>query len=227
LPQGCTVHGAGDCEAFVYFLTAGIVSRFYVTEDGASAEFALTGREGVIGVASFLGGESTPSQALVLSAGNAYRLGSNLLKHEFERDGPLPRLLLGYTRSLLVQTGQIAMCNRFHSLEHRLSRWILSWLDRLPSNELTVTQELIAEMLGVRRVGVTEAVASLQEAGVIRCSRGHIAVLDRPRLEARACECHAVLKRECHRMVPPHRLADVASQRPFVAGVRSPFGTTA
>ena len=205
MPPGWTVHGAGDREKYLYFLTAGIVSRLYLTENGASAEFALTGSEGVIGVASFLGGESTPSQAVVLSAGYAYRLGVDLLQREFEHDGPLPHLLLRYTQALIAQTGQIAVCNRYHSLEQRLCRWILSCLDRLPSNELTMTQELIAEMLGVRRVGVTEAVGKLQEAGLIHCSRGHIAVLDRPRLEARVCECYAVVRRANDRLLTGYR----------------------
>jgi CRP-like cAMP-binding protein len=200
LPLGWTVHGAGDREKYLYFLTAGIVSRFYVTESGASAESAVTGSEGVIGVASFLGGESTPSQAVVLSAGYAYRLGTNLLSNE--HDGPLPHLLLRYTQALIAQTGQIAVCNRHHSLEQRLCRWILSCLDRLPSNELTMTQELIADMLGVRRVGVTRAAGKLQRAGLIHASRGHIAVLDRPQLEAQACECYAVVKREYERLLP-------------------------
>src|ERR1035437_8867366 len=184
LPLGWTVHRAGDREKYLYFLTAGIVSRFYVTQNGASAEIAVTGSEGVIGVASFLGGESTPSQAVVLSAGYAYRLGADLVKNEFEHDGPLSHLLLRYTQALIAHTAQIAVCNRHHSLEQQLCRWILSRLDRLPSNELTMTQELIADMLGVRREGVTEAAGKLQKAGLIHNSRGHIAVLDRRRLEA-------------------------------------------
>jgi len=202
LPLGWTVHHAGDREQHLYFLTAGIVSRLYLTESGTSAEFALTGREGVIGIASFLGGESAPSHAVVLSAGYAYRLGLRQLRHEFEHEGPLSHLLLRYTQALIAQTGQIALCNRYHLLEQRLCRWILSCLDRLPSNELTVTQELIAEMLGVRRVGVTEAIGRLQGAGLIQCSRGHIAVLDRHRLEARVCECYAVIQRTYDRLVP-------------------------
>src|SRR5450830_637783 len=203
LPLGWAIHGAGDREKYLYFLTAGIVSRFYVTENGASAEFAVTGSEGVIGVASFLGGESTPSQAVVLSAGFAYRLRADLLKNEFEHNGPLPKLLLRYTQALTAQIGQIAVCNRHHSLEQQLCRWILSNLDRLPSNELTMTQELIANMLGVRREGVTEAAGKLQKAGLIHCRRGHIAVLDRPQLEAQVCECYAVVKREYDRLLPP------------------------
>jgi len=195
LPPGWTVHGAGDRERYLYFVTAGIVSRLCVTENGASKEFAVTGREGVIGVASFLGGESTPTRAVVLSAGRAYRLRADLLNSEFEHDGPLPRLLLRYIQALIAQIGQIAACNRHHSLEQRLCRWILSCLDRLPSNELTMTHALIALMLGVRREGVTEVAGRLQEAGLVHCHRGHIAVLDRPRMEAQACECYAVVRR--------------------------------
>jgi CRP-like cAMP-binding protein len=203
LPLGWTVHRAGDRDKYLYFLTAGIVSRFYVMKNGASADFGVTGSEGVIGVASFLGGESTLSQAVVLSAGYAYRLGADLLKTKFKHDGPLPRLLLRYTQALIAQTGQIAACNRHHSLEQQLCRWILSSLDRLPSNELTMTQELIANMLGVRREGVTEAAGKLQKAGLIHYSRGHIAVLDRPRLEAQTCECYVVVKREYDRLLRP------------------------
>jgi CRP-like cAMP-binding protein len=211
LPLGWTVHGAGDREKYVYFLTAGIVSRFYVTENGASAEFAVTGSEGVIGVASFLGGESTPSQAVVLSAGYAYRLRADRLKKEFEHDGPLPHLLLRYTQALIAQTGQIAVCNRYHSLEQQLCRWILSSLDRLPSSELTMTQELIADMLGVRRESVTEAAGKLQKAGLIHYARGHIFVLNRPQMEAQVCECYAAVKREYDRLLPEYRQTEVAS----------------
>jgi len=202
LPLGWVVHGAGEREKYLYFLTAGIVSRLYVTESGASAEFAVTGSEGVIGVASFLGGGTTPSQAVVLSAGYAYRLGAEVLNHEFEHHGPLLHLLLRYTQALMAQTGQIAVCNRHHSLEQQLCRWILSSQDRMPTSELTVTQELIAQMLGVRREGVTEAAGKLQKAGLIHYSRGHITVLDRPRLEEHVCECYAVVKREYDRLLP-------------------------
>jgi CRP-like cAMP-binding protein len=207
LPLGWTVHAAGNREKHLYFLTAGIVSRSYLTENGASAEFAITGNEGMIGVASFLGGERTPSQAVVLSAGYSYRLTADLLKKEFEHDGPLPHLLLRYAQALIVQIGQIAVCNRHHSLQQRLCRWILSCLDRLPSNELTITQELIADRLGVRRVGVTTAAGKLNEAGLVRCSRGHIEVLDRPQLEAQACECYAVVKRAYDRLLRPKSTA--------------------
>lgn len=201
LLRGATVHHAEDREKHLYFPAAGIVSRICVTESGASAEFALTGSEGVIGVASFLGGESTPSQAVVLSAGYAYRLRVDRLKGEFERDSPLARLLLRYTLALIAQTGQIAVCNRHHSLEQQLCRWILSCLDRLPSNELTATQEVIAALLGVRREGVTEAAGRLQAAGLIHYGRGHIVILDRARVQARACECYAVVQREYDRLL--------------------------
>jgi CRP-like cAMP-binding protein len=203
LPLGWIVHAAGNREMHVYFPTSGIVSRFYVMKNGASAEFAVTGSEGVIGVASFLGGESTLSRAVVLSAGYAYRLEADRLRNEFERDGPLTHLLLRYARALIAQTGQIAACNRHHSLEQRLCRWILSCLDRLPSNALTMTQQLIADMLGVRREGVAQAVGELQDAGLVHCRRGQIAVVDRPRLEVRVCECYAVVKREYDRLLRP------------------------
>ena len=203
LPLGWAVHGAGDRETYLYFLTAGIVSRYCVTHSGASKEYAVTGREGVIGVASFLGGESTPTRADVLSAGHAYRWGADLLKGEFEHDGPLPRLLLRYIKALITQVGQIAACNRHHSLEQRLCRWILSCLDRLPSNELVMTQKMIARMLGVRREGVTEAAGRLQEAGLIYYHRGRIAALDRRQLEAQTCECYAVVKRAYDELLRP------------------------
>ena len=195
LPPGCIVHGAGDRERYLYFLTEGIVSRFCVTENGASKEFAVTGSEGVIGLASFLGGGSTPTQAVALTNGYAYRLPAGILTREFEHDGPVPRLLLRYIRALITQIGQIAACNRHHALEPRLCRWLLSCLDRLPSNELSLTQELIAHMLGVRREGVTEAAGRLQKAGLIHNHRGHVTVIDRPGLEAHACECYAAIRR--------------------------------
>ena len=211
LPQGWTIHDVGDHEKHLYFLTAGIVSRLYVTASGASAEFAVTGNEGVIGVASFLGGESTPSQAVVLSPGYSYRLRADRLQHEFERDGPLPRLLLRYTQALIAHIGLISACKRHHSLEQRLCRWILSCLDRLPTNELALTQELIADMLGVRREGVTKAAGKLQNAELIHYSRGRVVVLDRPALEARVCECYAVLKREYDSLLADYRRDEAAS----------------
>jgi CRP-like cAMP-binding protein len=170
-------------------------------EDGSSAEIAVVGNEGVVGIALFMGGETTPSRAVVQSAGYAYRLKASLLKQEFERGGPLQYLLLRYTQALITQMAQTAVCNRHHSVEQQLCRWLLLSLDRLPSNELTMTQELIANMLGVRREGVTEAAGNLQAAGLIQYSRGKITVLDRPKLEERVCECYAVVKRETDRLL--------------------------
>jgi CRP-like cAMP-binding protein len=170
--------------------------------DGASAEIAVVGNEGMVGVALFMGGETTPSRAIVQSAGSAFRLSGQLLKREFTRAGPTQHLLLRYTQALLTQMAQTAVCNRHHSVDQQLCRWLLLSLDRLPSNRLTMTQELIANMLGVRREGVTEAAGKLQGAGLIRYSRGRITVLDRPGLEARACECYEVVKRECDRLLP-------------------------
>ena len=202
MPLGMSVHGAGDREKYLYFVTEGIISLFNMTKNGASAESALTGREGVIGIAAFLGGESTTSQAVVLSPGHAYRVGADLLNSEFNQGGPLQHLLLLYTQVLITQIAQTAVCNRHHSVEQQLCRWLLLSLDRLPSNELSMTQELIANMLGVRREGVTEAAGRLQAAGVIQYCRGHITVLDRPKLQQRACECYAVVKKEMDRLLP-------------------------
>jgi CRP-like cAMP-binding protein len=171
-------------------------------EDGASAEIAVVGNEGMVGVALFMGGETTPSRAVVQSAGHAYRLKGQLLKEEFHRAAALQHLLLRYTQALLTQMAQTAVCNRHHSVDQQLCRWLLLSLDRLPSNKLTMTQELIANMLGVRREGVTEAAGKLQFDGLIKYSRGHITVLDRPRLEARACECYQVVKKEFDRLLP-------------------------
>jgi CRP-like cAMP-binding protein len=202
LPLGWTVHGDGDRENYLYFLTAGIVCRFYISESGESTEFAITGREGVIGIPSFLGGGSMPSQAVVVSAGYAYRLGAQLLKGEFDRGGSMQHLLLRYTQALLTQMAQAAVCNRHHSVDQQFCRWLLRSVDCLPSNELTMTQELIANMLGVRREGITEAAGRLQNAGLIEYRRGHITVLDRLGVEARACECYAVAKKEIDRLLP-------------------------
>lgn len=196
LPRGWTVHGAGDPDKYLYFLTEGIVSRAYVTESGASAGFALTG------IALILGGDSMPTQAVVQCPGRAYRLGAGVLKRKFEHDGPLQHLLLRYVQALIAQTGQIAACNRHHSMEQQLCRWMLSSLDRSASSELTITHELIAQMLGVRREGITDTVGKLQRAGAVRSSRGHIFILDRPRLEARVCSCYSAIKREYGRLIP-------------------------
>jgi len=196
MPPGWVVHAAGRRQGRLYFPTEGIVARLCETEAGATAAFAFTGNEGVIGVASFLGGESMPSQAVVISPGFAYRLDTRVLTAEFEHDGPLPQLLLQYTQSLLAQTWQIAACNGRHSLEQQFCRLILSFLDRLPSNEMVMTQELISALLGVRRESTTEIAGRLQRAGAIHYRRGHIAVLDRSGLESRSCECYRVMKRD-------------------------------
>jgi CRP-like cAMP-binding protein len=211
LPAGWTVHGAGDREKYLYFITAGIVARYYTMENGASAACAVTGREGVIGVASFLGGGSTMNQSLVLVEGRAYRLGVGQLKDEFERDRPLAHLLLRFTLALMAQIGQNAACGRHHALEQRLCSWILACVDRLPENDLAITQELIADALGVRREGVTQAVGKLQKAGLIHCSRGRLIVADRQGLEAHACECYAVVKRAYQQSEPESRLAALAA----------------
>jgi len=202
LPLGWAVYESGGHLGYLYFPTNSIVSLLYVMEDGASAEIAVTGNDGLIGVALFMGGESTPSRAVVQSAGYAYRLKAAVLKREFERGGELQHLLLRYTQALITQMAQTAVCNRHHSVEQQLCRWLLLSLDRLPSNELTMTQELIANMLGVRREGVTEAAGHLQAAGLIHYSRGRITVLDRPKLEKRVCECYAVVKKEMDRLLP-------------------------
>jgi CRP-like cAMP-binding protein len=202
LPLGIVVYESGGKLDYVYFPTDCIVSLLYVMKDGASAEIAVVGHEGLVGVALFMGGESTPSRAVVQSAGSAYRLPSKVLKKEFEQSHPLQHLLLRYTQVLITQMAQTAVCNRHHSVEQQLCRWLLLSLDRLPSNEVSMTQELIANMLGVRREGVTEAAGKLQTAGLIQYNRGHINVLDRKKLEERVCECYAVVKRESDRLLP-------------------------
>ena len=205
MPLGQVVYESGDRLDHVYFPTTAIVSLLYVMEDGASAEIAIVGNEGLIGIALFMGGETTPSRAVVQSAGHAYRLDARILKDEFRRAGPVQRLLLRYTQALITQMAQTAVCNRHHSIDQQLCRWLLLSVDRLPSNELKMTQELIANMLGVRRPGVTEAAMKLQDAGLIRYSYGHIEVLDRPGLEKRVCECYGVVKREFDRLLPDLR----------------------
>lgn len=202
MPLGSALYESGDAMRHVYFPTTSIVSLLYVMENGASAEIAIVGNEGVIGIALFMGGETTPSRAVVQSAGHAYRMKGQLLKEEFHRSGTMQQLLLRYTQALLTQMAQTAVCNRHHSVDQQLCRLLLLSLDRLSSLTLTMTQELIASMLGVRREGVTEAAGHLQDAGLIRYSRGRITVLDRVRLEARACECYAVVRREFDRLLP-------------------------
>ena len=202
MPLGSVLYESGSQLRYVYFPTTSIISLLYVMEDGASAEIAVVGNEGMVGVALFMGGETTPSRAVVQSAGHAYRLKGQILKEEFRRAAGLQHLLLRYTQALLTQMAQTAVCNRHHSVDQQLCRWLLLSLDRLPTNKLTMTQELIANMLGVRREGVTEAAGKLQAAGLINYSRGHITVLDRPRLEVQACECYQVVKKEFDRLLP-------------------------
>jgi len=202
MPLGKVLYEPGTTLAHVYFPTTSIVSLLYVMEDGASAEIAVVGREGLVGISLFMGGATTPSRAVVQSAGQAFRLTADLMLQEFNRAGPVLHLLLRYTQALITQMAQTAVCNRHHSLDQQLCRWLLLSLDRLDSRELVVTQELIANMLGVRREGVTEAAGDLQKAGLIRYRRGHITVLDRQRLEQRTCECYAVVKKEYDRLLP-------------------------
>jgi CRP-like cAMP-binding protein len=202
LPLGWAVYEAGGKLGYVYFPTNGIISLLYVMKDGASAEIAITGNDGLVGVALFMGGDTTPSRAIVQSAGFGYRLRAGLLKTEFDRGGALQHLALRYTQALITQMAQTAVCNRHHTVEQQLCRWLLLSLDRLPTLELNMTHELIANMLGVRREGVTEAARSLQDVGLIRYSRGHIITLDRPGLERHVCECYAVVKTEMDRLLP-------------------------
>ncbi len=203
MPLGNVLYESGGTLAHAYFPTTAIVSLLYVMEDGGSAEIAVVGYEGIVGVSLFMGGESTPSRAVVQSAGTGYRLRSDVMKEAFNRAGPVLHLLLRYTQALLTQMAQTAVCNRHHTLDQQLCRWLLLSLDRLRSNELVMTQELIANMLGVRREGVTEAAGRLHKAGVIRYQRGRISVLDRHKLEQRTCECYAVVKKEYDRLLPP------------------------
>ncbi len=202
MPLGLSLYESGGAQGYVYFPTNAIVSLLYVLEGGESAEIAVTGNEGLIGISLFMGGETTPSRAVVQSAGHGFRLRATVLKKEFEAGGALQHLLLRYTQALITQMTQTAVCNRHHSVDQQLCRWLLLSLDRLPAKELVMTQELIANMLGVRREGVTEAAGKLQADGLIHYSRGHITVLDRPQLEGRVCECYAVVKKEYDRLLP-------------------------
>ena len=201
MPLGEVLYESGVTLSHVYFPTTAIVSLLYVMEDGASAEIAVVGNEGIVGVSLFMGGGSTPSRAVVQSAGQGLRLKAQVLKNEFNRAGPVLHLLLRYTQALITQMAQTAVCNRHHSLDQQLCRWLLLSLDRLQGDELVMTQELIANMLGVRREGVTESALKLQTAGLIRYARGHITVLDRASLELRTCECYAVVKKEYDRLL--------------------------
>lgn len=202
LPLGKVIYEPGDRLTHVYFPTDAIVSLLYVMENGASAEICVVGNEGLVGIAVFMGGESTSNRAVVQSAGLAWRLPGQRLKDEFDRHGELLLLMLRYTQSLITQMAQTAVCNRHHSIDQQLCRWLLLSLDRLTGNELNMTQELIANMLGVRREGVTDAAGKLQRLGVIEYSRGHIKVLDRPQLERLSCECYAVVRSETQRLLP-------------------------
>ena len=219
---GDVLYESGSQLRYVSFPVTSIVSLVYVMENGASAESAGVGNEGMVGVSLFMGGNTTPSSAVVQTAGHGYRLESRLLKEEFNRGGPMQRLMLRYTQALLTQVTQTAVCNRHHSVEQQLCRWLLLTLDRVASRELVMTQELVASMLGVRREGITEAAGKLKQAGLISYRRGHISVLERSGLETRACECYAVVKTELGRL-----LSDVQHRQgaiPAAAGLRLPAG---
>ncbi len=202
MPLGHVLYESGKTLSHMYFPTTAIVSLLYVMENGASAEIAVVGNDGLVAVSMFMGGGSTPSRAVVQSAGHAFRLKAGDMKKEFDRGGAVLHLLLRYTQALITQMAQTAVCNRHHSLDQQLCRWLLLSLDRLEGNELTMTQELIANMLGVRREGVTESATKLQNAGLIKYVRGRISVLDRPGLESRSCGCYAVVKKEYDRLLP-------------------------
>jgi CRP-like cAMP-binding protein len=202
MPLGAALYESGVAMTDVYFPCTSIVSLLYVMEDGASAEIAVVGNEGIVGVAVFMGGETTPSRAVVQSAGRGFRVRGQWLRNEFERSAPVLHLLLRYTQALITQMAQTAVCNRHHSLDQQLCRWLLLSLDRLQEPQLAMTQELIANMLGVRREGVTEAAGALQRDGLISYRRGHITVLDRAGLERRTCECYAVVRKEYDRLLP-------------------------
>lgn len=202
LPLGKAVYESGRSFSNVYFPTTSIVSLLYVLESGASAEISVVGNDGVVGIALFMGGESMPNRAIVQSAGMAYRLDGQTLNQEFSRSGAFQHLLMRYTLALFSQMAQTAVCNRHHSVDQQLCRWLLLSHDRLAGDELAMTQELIADMLGVRREGVTEAAGKLQEAGLIHYKRGHITIINRPGLEARVCECYAVVRKEFKRLLP-------------------------
>ena len=205
LPLGMVVYESGGAQGHVYFPTSSIVSLLYVLADGASAEIAVTGNEGLVGISLFMGGETTPSRAVVQSAGHGYRVRGAVLRKLFESSGEVQHLLLRFTQALITQMTQTAVCNRHHAVDQQLCRWLLLMLDRLSSSEVLMTQELIANMLGVRREGVTEAAGKLQAEGLIEYRRGHISVLDRRQLEARVCECYRVVKTEYDRLLPPAR----------------------
>lgn len=225
LSLGEVLYEPGGQLQHAYFPTTAIVSLHYVMASGASAESAGVGNEGVVGIALFMGGNTTPSSAVVQTAGHAYRLERNTLLQEFNRASTMQRLLLRYTQALITQMMQAAACNRYHSIEQQLCRWLLLTLDRLPSNELVMTQELVASMLGVRREGITEAAGKLQRAGLISYRRGHIEVLDRGGLETHACECYAVVKQELSRLLPDVRDHQDSAAKPPVKRATSTHST--
>ncbi|MHB9020830.1 MAG: Crp/Fnr family transcriptional regulator [Halothiobacillus sp.] len=202
LPLGQVLYESGDAQQYVYFPTDSIVSLLYVMENGASTEIVMVGNEGLVGISLFMGGDSVTNRAVVQSAGFCYRLRGNKIKEEFHRHGDVLELVLRYTQSLFTQMAQTAACNRHHSIDQQLCRWLLLSMDRLTGNELVMTQELIANMLGVRREGVTDAAGKLQKLGIIQYHRGRITVLDRPKLEQHSCECYAVVKKETDRLLP-------------------------
>jgi CRP-like cAMP-binding protein len=212
VPMGHVLHESGVHIRHAYFPTTAVVAKLYVTENGASAAIAMVGNDGLVGISLLMGDGITPTRAVVQAPGHAYRLSSKLLRDEFEQGGPTQRLLLRYTQAILTQIAQTAVCNRHHSLDQQLCRLLLLTFDRLPSTELVITQELLANLLGVRREGVTEAAGNLQRAGLIRCKRGHITLLDRAGMEARSCECYAVVRMEYQRLLP-HTAAARASGR--------------
>ncbi|HSQ11163.1 MAG TPA: Crp/Fnr family transcriptional regulator [Burkholderiaceae bacterium] len=223
LQPGQVLYESGSTISHAYFPTTALISSLYEFDDGTSAETAITGNEGMIGIAVFMGGESRLGRAVVLTAGHAFRLGAQALKDEFHRTGPLMHLLLHYTQALITQTAQTAVCNRHHSLDQRLCRWLLLSLDRSQGDDFAITQQVIAHMLGVRRESVTEAAHKLQELGLVRCGRGHIVVLDRRGLEKRACECYSAVRKEYDRLLPDRRATQAAAlQRATPVGALQP-----
>lgn len=219
LQLGKVLYEAGDVMRYVYFPTDCIISLVYEMEDGASAEISVVGLEGILGIAAFMGGESSSSRAMVLHAGNCYRLPVQRLQYEFNNNSTARSILLRYTQSLIAQMGQTAVCNRHHTIDQQLCRWLLLSLDRLPSDKITMTQELIANMLGVRRESVTEAAGKLQHRGVIRYQRGRITVIDRPQLEALCCECYAVVRKEAIRLNPGKYVLQKVTYEPKIATI--------
>lgn len=205
MPVGLTIGEAGDHVNFLYFPVSGIVALNYALEDGSASEIGMVGNEGMVGISAFMGGDSMPTSTEVQSAGQAYRLSRKVMKHEFALGEKLQHLSLLYTQALIIQTSQTAVCNQHHALDQQMCRWLLMSLDRLHVNELAVTQDMIAHLLGVRRESVTQAASKLQKDGLISCRRGHITVIDRSKMERRVCECYAVVKSEYHRLLPHSR----------------------